>query len=254
MIIRDHHLTSSDWIGEVFCKMADDDWENEDFVPVLNVPALTSTEEEDLLTKEQQNLVNNINIEEVKAKKAAEAEAAFAAKLESSEQLQETAVEKKVREKKQVEEADHALTNELFTETAVEVPKQTVGNTRGPFKPSGLGAIPLSTNQDHFEFGNLVSVRLSDSTVFNISAFYRGLSKVLKNNNITTEALDEIMSEIQKIKDTKVKTSNSNKKGEPGKKTQAQKKKEDARHAEVFGFKDNVDKYDHYSTIEDDFM
>lgn len=248
--------------------MSDDDWENDDFVPTLNTGASAVREEEDLLEKElnAQPVVSKLT-EEQKAKKAAEGEAAFLKKLEATKIKEETADERRRRERLQVEEADHELTNELFDGmSAPPAPAATASKpVAAPAAPAassakpksmatGLGGIPLTTNQDHFEFGNLVAVRLQDSTAFNVIAFYKGLSKLLKGSAITADSLDEISNQIKAIRDTKVKPV-AGKKGEAPKESAADKKKKAKRHEELFGGEyDKADKYDAYNAIEDDFM
>lgn len=248
--------------------MSDDDWENDDFVPTLNTGASAVREEEDLLEKElnAQPVVSKLT-EEQKAKKAAEGEAAFLKKLEATKIKEETADERRRRERLQVEEADHELTNELFDGMSVPpAPAATASKpVAAPTAPAassakpksmatGLGGIPLTTNQDHFEFGNLVAVRLQDSTAFNVIAFYKGLSKLLKGSAITADSLDEISNQIKAIRDTKVKPV-AGKKGEAPKESAADKKKKAKRHEELFGGEyDKADKYDAYNAIEDDFM
>lgn len=246
--------------------MSDDDWENDDFVPTLNTGATAVREEEDLLEKElsAQPVVSKMT-EEQKAKKAAEGEAAFLKKLEATKIKEETAEERRRRERLQVEEADHELTNELFDGmSAPPAPKETASKpVAAPAAPAasstkakatGLGGIPLTTNGDHFDFGNLVAVRLQDSTAFNVIAFYKGLSKLLKGSAITADSLDEISNQIKAIRDTKVKPV-AGKKGEAPKETAADRKKKAKKHSDLFGGDfDEVDKYDAYNAIEDDFM
>mmetsp|Transcript_37965 Transcript_37965/g.27951 ORF Transcript_37965/g.27951 Transcript_37965/m.27951 type:complete len:240 (+) Transcript_37965:92-811(+) len=238
----------------------DDDWENEDFVPTLKVATSTVREEEDLLERELSNVSSAPRMtEEQKAKKAAEDEAAFMKKIEASKISEETADERRRRERLQVEEADHELTNELFQ--GMPAPTSPVPASGGSTpavqsskpKAAGLGGIPLNTNQDHFEFGNLVALRLQESTAFNVVAFYRGLSKLLKGQAITAENMDEITNEIKKIRDTKVKPA-PGKKGEPAKTSAADKKKQAKKHEDTFGFSDRVSKYDEFDALEDDFM
>lgn len=239
----------------------DDDWENEDFVPTLNTTASRARDEEDLLEKElnSQPVVVKLT-EEQKAKKAAEEEAAFLKKVAATKIKDETAEERRRRERMQVEEADHELTNELFEGMSAPSPAPTGGAVSAPAqksagkpKAAGLGGIPLNTNEEHFEFGSLASVRLQDSTAFNVIAFYKGLSKVLKGNAITVNTLDEITNEIKKIRDAKAKTA-TGKKGEPAKKSAADTKKDAKKHADIFGFVEKAGKYDDLEDLEDDYM
>jgi len=247
-----------------------DDWEDEDFVPILpNAAKVAGAGEEDLLEKElaESSVPRPIDEAAIKRKEEA-AEAAFRAKLEAVKEDNETPDERRLRERRQIEEADHGLTNELFDKaTVVETTKPKKVPSTAPavsanVNPSrnfsssggsGLGSIPLASNQDHFEFGNLVSVRLSDSTSFNIGAFYKGLAKVLKQN-VSVETLDEILLEINKAREAKAAKDGPKKKGDVGKKSQKEVKKENKRHEELFGFAETNSKYSGYDDIEDEFM
>lgn len=245
-----------------------DDWEDDDFVPTLNsAPLVKAGEEEDLLAKEIVAPVVSKITEEQKAKKIAEDEAAFQKKMSAAKISEETADQKKRRERLQVEEADHALTNELFDGQARPTPAVTgpatttatvASNSARNFssKPAaGLGSIPISNKQDHFEFGNLVSIKLQDSTPMSVAAFYKGLAKVVKPSTFSVDVLEEIIVELQKIKETKA-PKVVGKKGEPVKKTAAEIKKEKQRHKDIFGddFDTKEGKYDHLAAMEDDFM
>lgn len=241
-----------------------DDWEDEVFVLPSTSKAIGN--EEDLLEKElAETSIARPADEAAIRHKAEQAEAAFRAKLEAAKEEDETPDQRRLRERRQVEEADHSLTNELFDNGNNGDANQKVKKAPGPTgnasrnfssSGSGLGSIPLASNQDHFEFGNLVSVRLSDSTSFNIGAFYRGLSKVLKQNNVSMETIEEILSDIGKAKDAKVaaKDTGKGKKGE-SKKSQKDLKKESKRMEDIFGpSNDGYSKYSKYEDIEDDYM
>lgn len=251
-----------------------DDWEDEDFVPILpNAGKIAGAGEEDLLEKELAESSAPRPVDEAAIKRKEEAaEAAFKAKLQAAKEDNETPDQRRLRERRQIEEADHGLTNELFdkdqvAETAKSSPKKAPSsaapaaaaavNPSRNFSSSGgsgLGSIPLASNQDHFEFGNLVSVKLSDSTSFNIGAFYKGLAKVFKQNNVSVETLDEILVELNKAREAKAAKDGPKKKGDVGKKSQKEVKKENKRHEELFGFAETNSKYSGYDDIEDDFM
>jgi hypothetical protein len=247
----------------------DDDWESDNFVPTLNTNVPAVREEEDLLEKEYAQPVVAKLTEEQKAKKAADEEVAFLKKIEATKLKEETAEERRRRERLQVEAADNELTNELFEGMNAPAEASPVPNTAKPapkpapvavaapaaMKPkvAGLAHVPLATNQEHFEFGNLVAIRLQDSTPFNLVAFYKGLSKSLKASGVTVEILNDITTEITKIRDSKAKVV-PGKKGEPVKKTAAEKKKDAKKHEDVFGFSEKVNKYDQYDDLEDEFM
>jgi hypothetical protein len=242
-------------------KTMNEDWENDDYVPVLNTTAVGDCDreerkEEDLLDEvpNEQKVVAKLT-EEQKAARAAEEEAAFMKKIEATKLKEETADERRRRERLLVEEADHELANELFEGmSSLSLAAPAIVAAAGTAKPkiAGLANIPLATNQDHFEFGNLVSIRLQDSTAFNLVAFYKGLSKSLHASRVSVESLNDVLNDITKIRDSKAKVL-PGKKGEPAKKTAAERKKDAKKHEDVFGFSEKVSKYDHYEVIEDEY-
>lgn len=262
-----------------------DEWENDDFEPVLDLNAVNISktvgvakgdEEEDLLQQElraSQAAAATARTSSVNAAKSNEANAAFLNKLKNAEAENETADQRRLRERRQVEEADHELTDELFQGNIDQKSSSQASTTSLPVKittnassissgaasssssamSKAVGSVVLNSNKDHFDFGNLVSVKLSDSTAFNTAAFYRGLSKALKQPSMTVEVLDDILGEIKKIRDTKAKETPVGEKGVP-KKSKQEVKKDEKRHQDIFGFKDKVDKYSSYEDIEDDYM
>lgn len=158
----------------------------------------------------------------------------------------ETADERKLRERRQVEEADAELAGELFG-----------GNKKGGAAPvsisaaKGIGALSLKTKQDHTSFGSATASKLSDSTTFNIGAFFKTVVKVLDNPSVTAETVEEILADLNKIKETKVKAA----KTVVGKKSKKDIKALEKKHDDVFGGSSKVDKYEEaYGGMEDDFM
>lgn len=65
-----------------------------------------------------------------------------------------------------------------------------------PTKAKGLASIPLESEYDYLVFGYLVYIRLQICSDLNIAAFYKGLSKVLRENRMTNEALDIINRDV----------------------------------------------------------
>jgi hypothetical protein len=228
-----------------------DSWEDEDFeVPTLPAAALTKDnwdEEEDLVEVDKKIVVTPLTPAQIEAArvKAAEADAALAAKIKLAQLANETPAERKLREKKQVEDADNALTGELFDSL-------NVGKSTGVSSSSkGMGSIVLKTKQDHASFGTTTAAKLSESTTFNVGAFFKNVVKVLDRPDITAETLDDILADINKYKATKAAAAKT---------VVPQKSKKDIksaakRHNDVFGGSDYVDKYEaSYGGIEDDFM
>jgi len=114
----------------------------------------------------------------------------------------------------------------------------------------------LKTKVDHTNFGVTISQKLSDSSAFNIIAFYKSLSKTLESSTLTSESIDEILNDIKAIRDEKLKLEKPAKQA-VAKKSKKDIKVEEKKHGDVFGMATknrDVDKYDHYSNMEDDYM
>lgn len=184
---------------------------------------------------------------EAAQKKARQAEEALAAKMKQAELANETADERKLRERRQVEEADAELANELFDKQS-----QKSSSSLGTVSVAkGIGALSLKTKQDHTTFGSATASKLSESTTFNIGAFFKSVVKVLDSPSVTAETLDDIIADLTKIRDSKVKAA----KTVVTKKTKKEINAATKKHNEIFGGSDNVDKYeDTYGGMEDDFM
>ncbi len=101
-------------------------------------------------------------------------------------------------EKKSCEEADSddELHYNLRTPTIpARTPSQSTPVT-DPTNAKGLARIPLESEYDFFVFGYLVYIRLQICSDLNVAAFYKGLSKVLRENRMTNEALDVINRDV----------------------------------------------------------
>ena len=137
-----------------------DSWEDEDFeVPVLATTTAVPSSWED---EEDEVDLNSTTITkpspaaiEAAMKKAKENELALEAKIKLSLLEKETPEERKVREKKQVEEADNELTGELFGVGGSSSPDKSVVSSVGI---KGIGSTILKTKQDHTTFGVTVIV------------------------------------------------------------------------------------------------
>lgn len=232
--------------------MADEeDWESEEFtVPTFVPPPVKSGWDDEDVPEEVVTPVSKPSAAQLaaNAKKIADEEAALEAKIKNAKLANETAEEKKLRERKQAEDSEVALASEFLGGG-----KSVGSSSEGGSTVKGLGAIALKTKQDHLTFGTTVAAKLSQSSAFNIAAFYKTLSKTLDNAVVTSEVLDEILAEINKIREAKAKVEKANKT------TVVKKSKKEIatatkKHNDKYGGSDYVDKYDHYNDLEDDFM
>ena len=174
--------------------------------------------------------------------KAAREEEILANKLKFAQLENETADERKIRERRLVEEGDAAIAGELFDTVSVASSKKST--------TTGIGGIPVKNREDHVNFGLLASSKMEKSTSFCIAAF---LSTVIdkSQNTLSSESIDELLNALQEIKKTKAKVQEKVKPVKGAKKAQKQKEQ---RHADVFGGKFQEDVYDEYAGMEDDFM
>ena len=187
-----------------------------------------------------------------KAKKVAEDEKVLQNQVLYALQEGEGAEDKKARERRQIEEADNALTEDLM---GVSDKKKTGGLGSGP---TGIAGIPLNTKAEHTSFGITISKKLTNSTPQYIAAFYKAFTERLPTK-MTGEVLDDMVTVLTKVRDEKkamegesAKALNKGKKGTAAKKEAKVKEK---RHKDIFGGSDQVDEYyEAYGNLEDDFM
>lgn len=240
-----------------------DSWDDDDFVvPSLNEKVASIqidandkkwTEEEDELELEQKVVSSGPSAAQVEAqrKKEEQAEVALQMHLKFSALENETVQEKKLRERKQQEDADIAISGDLFGAGIQSTTPSTPGtsSTKGS---SGLGAISLKTKQEHVNFAILCTKKMSESTPMNIAFFYKSLTDKVKDV-LPAETLDEVIAQLTRIREEKKKVEAANKK--VVKKTKKEVVAENARHNDVFGGSDgSSSKYDHLTGMEDDFM
>lgn len=233
-----------------------DSWEDEDFeIPILPASNVeTRQDEEEDLTQIETKLSSKPSavLALQKEKKEKEQIQAFENKLKLSMEADETSEQRKVRERKQVEEADNELTGELFQG------KQSAekNNSAAASSLSTIASISLKTKQDHTNFGTVTSQRLAESSAFNVSAFYKSLSKTLVKPSVTLEVLDEIIADIQTIRESKAKeVKKAASKAAVPKKSKKELQQEEQKHASVFGGGSyGGDKYGHLDSLEDEFM
>lgn len=159
----------------------------------------------------------------------------------------EGAEDKKARERRQVEEADHALSEDLFgTNTTTKT--KSLGSASG-----SLAAIALKTKTEHTNFGVTISKKMAESTPLHMCAFFKSFLERLPES-MNTDSLDNIMEVLKKVREKK-----KEKEGETAAKVKKTSKKEtkkkEKRHADVFGSASNYDDLDEqYGGMEDDFM
>ena len=211
-------------------------WEEEDEVEV-SIPEVAKPAEATLAAK---------------AKAIAAQDAKLNNQVKYALQAEEGMEDKKARERRQVEEADHALTEDLMGSGAVKPAKKSLGSASSG--ALGLAAITLNTISDHKTFGVTISKKIQDSTPLTVVAFMKSLLDNLPPA-MTTESLDQILSTL-----TAKRTEKAAKEGEQAKlnkatKTKKQIKADEKRHKDVFGGVDKLDDYyEQYGSIEDDFM
>lgn len=223
--------------------------DDEDFEPVVVNKIIPSAnlqwndEEEDIVQQEVKPVVSAAALEAAR-KKAEKEELALQNQLKFSIQENETAEERRIRERNQVEEADHKLSSDLFDKNGETKSQQNTNIA------AGLGGIPLKTKQDHASFAILCSKKMTSSSSLMIATFYKGLFEKV-TDKLSTESIDEILEAINKVREERKKT--EAKKQAP-KKTKKEIDAEKKKHADVFGDTNYTSKYDHLTSLEDDFM
>ena len=184
--------------------------------------------------------------EAAKARKIAQQEATLKNQVENALRENESAEDKKMRERKAVEDADNALTEELMGTKKV---------TKSLGSSSGIAGIPLNTKSEHTSFGITISKKLSDSTPQYIAAFYKALTDRLPPK-MTGEVLDDMVAVLTKARDAKKAIEGESAKNlKVSKASKKEIKAKEKRHKDVFGTSEAVDEYyEAYGNLEDDFM
>jgi hypothetical protein len=239
-------------------------WEDEDFevpavIPVVSLKKNWDEEEDEALIQETvfKPVAQTPAMIEAAAKKAAEQDALLQLKIQQSLLEKETPEDRKAREKKLLEDENNELTKDLFSGLSLEKGSTSeqavvsVSSTKVSVK--GLGGISLKNKQDHANFGVSCAQKLSESSAFNLAAYFKSLSDVLIKETVTTEVLEEILATITKIKTEKLKAE------KPATKKKEKKSKKDILNdnkyqADKFGDSIYHDKYDSYTNLEDDFF
>lgn len=175
----------------VFILRKMDDWDDEEFV----VPVLASNASNNNWDDEEQEEVkvkSTLSAAQIKAnaKKAHDEEVRLANVLKYAILEDETPEDKKVRERKQIEDADADLAGELFGKEKNSKSSNSVS--------SSIAGATLKSKLDHTNFGILCAKKLNDSTAFNVAAFYKSLTEKCQKN-LTSESCDEILAVFQKV-------------------------------------------------------
>jgi hypothetical protein len=159
----------------------------------------------------------------------------------------ESADDKKLREMRQVEDADHALTEELM---GAKISTKDATSDR----PTGLAAIALNTKADHTKFGVTISKKIADSTPLGVTAFLKALCERLPPG-VTTEAFDSILNVLKAKREERRKSDGEAAKVVKSAKSSKDIKKEKKRHTDVFGGDFVQDEYyEAYGNMEEEFM
>ena len=252
--------------------MSDDDWEKDDFVPTLPVLAGARKFEDEEDEAEVEAVVKPTVLTAAeqarRAQKLAEEEERLATSLKFALLEGETEGERKARERRQIEEADHALTEELMggggggggkaaavaAKPAGDAVKSKTASLGSASSGGGLASVALSTKQDHTNFGITCSKKLAESTPIYICAFFKALTERLPAK-MTGESLDEILAVLQKVREEKKKIEGEVAKTTTQKKTKKEVLAAEKKHNDVFGgvkYKDDLS--DRYADLEDSFM
>mmetsp|Transcript_1719 Transcript_1719/g.2695 ORF Transcript_1719/g.2695 Transcript_1719/m.2695 type:complete len:240 (-) Transcript_1719:102-821(-) len=237
-----------------------DSWEDEDPDDYATPQVSTKANWDDEDEEEDETLIEQRRAAEAAAAAAAKPTPAQieaqkkrerdeAAKLENqlkfAQQENETEEQRRIRERKQVEEADADITAELFNAGGnPTAAKRTVS--------SGVAGISLRNREDHVNFGITVANKLADSTSFCLTAF---LTEVLKRDGekLSAESLSTLSTEIAKLQKTKKQAEDLVNKGKH--KSKKAEKAKAKRHADIFGDpEDDMPEYEEYGNIEDDFF
>lgn len=226
--------------------MSDDDWEDTDVSIVLNKNAAPQKQWDDEEEEEDvpAPVVKSAKQIEAEKKKAKDEEIALQIKLQNTLLENETAEQRRIRERKQAEEGDMAL----FAENLGGTPKISSSSSA----TTGLGGIPVKTKEDHTKFAILCANKLEQSTSFNVAAFLKEFANRTKAQ-LTLESLEEIIGNLSQMRD--IKRSESNRTNAKAKVTKKELKQKDKAHRDVFGGFEDEDEIDQkYGNYEDDFM
>ena len=148
-----------------------------------------------------------------------------------------------------MEQADYELTNDLLGGGSSGKVSRASSSVM-----TGIAGAQLKNKQDHVNFGITVAAKLSESTAFCISAFYKEVTERVKNE-LSLENLNEILATLQLIRDDKKRKEDAAKVTTPKLSAKDLKKKKKA-HEEKFGgeYGDDDDYGEGYGQLEEDYM
>jgi len=227
-----------------------DSWDDDDYepqLPVVNAPTTWEDEEEE---EEEETVVASrqapVLSEASKKKAALRALNEKQAKLDALMDENETAEDRKLRERRVVEEGDNELTNELFG---------------GGDKPSALDpeamVIKLKDLKDHLALVVTLNEKMASSKRNHVVAFAK---EFLKSNEDKFEATDlsDFITVLTNQRDAKLKEKRQPTASKKEVKSKKMSKKEQLeaqkKHEEAFGKATGGDKYDNYDDQYDDYM
>lgn len=233
-----------------------DSWEDadDDFVP--NIPSLPTgnwdDEEEDETLKEEVVVPVELTAAQkaLIKKKAEQEEQTLANKVKNAQLENETSDERKIRERKAVEESDSLLADELFDniDTAHQAKKSSKSAA------GSIAAINLSNKQDHVNFGITVATKLEKSTAFCVTAFMKEVF-TRSQDRLSAEGLDELHAILSKLKETRKIAEDAKLKDKGKTKSRKEEKAKAKKAKEIYGGEyDYQDEYADYEGMEDDFM
>jgi hypothetical protein len=178
-----------------------EDAEEDDFQPTVPAPVSVADnweDEEDQTLIEQQAALAAMAVRapltpaqiEAQKKKEELEEQRLQNQIKYAKLENETSEERVIRERKQVEDADAALAEELFDKVPGG-PKRSASSSS-----SGIAGLTLKNKEDHVNFGIMAAQKMSGSTSFCIAAF---LKEVLNRDGamLSAESLVDLAATIQ---------------------------------------------------------
>ena len=241
--VREEARRTSDTMGD-----SDDDWDVDP--PIVLKKA--AVEEEDLTVAEmaaQEAAHANHQTKVLTEDERRKEEEVLANKLAYALQANESADEKRRREKAQIEAADNELTNELMGGVS-----KSASNTNSAV--SAVVGASLKNKQDHVNFAITVSNKMKDSTQFCVSAFYKEINKRIKGK-LSLDCVNEIIESLSVIRDDLKSTKETNEVSkESNKKSAKEQKRKQKEHSDVFGgnYYEEEEYGDEYAQLEEDYM
>lgn len=229
-----------------------DSWDDEEFdVPTLAPSGPTSWEDEDEVDEESAPVHGlKPQLSMAKAKKLQhEAAAAKLARLDAMLDENESPEDRKLRERRMIEEGDHALTDELFSGVTSE---ETV------VKDPNAVTMPLKDLKDHLHLVVTLNEKMAASKQNHVVMFTKEFLKTNSEERFEVADLSEMINILTTAKNTKEekmkKPTAKAKTGKAAKKTKKEVLAEKKKHDDLFGDNDRNGEYDAYEDQFDDFF